>query len=108
MTRERRSLWGSISTSKKVNALSNQALILYVFTIPHLDDEGYIDGDPKYLKSQVVPYRNDIPLRKIPSLIDEISGVHHKIHSEIPLWVVHKVNSDTIILNNARNIDFRV
>ena len=90
-------MWRSISTSKKVNALSAPAVILYTFGISHFDDEGFMDGDPRILKSQVVPLRDDIPLSIIPQLIQEICGINVEIGAEIPLWVVHKIGSETFI-----------
>lgn len=90
-TRERRSLWGSISRSKKVNALSDRAVILYLFTMPQLDDEGFIDADPKLIKSVAVPLRENIQIKDIPKLIEEISTIHQQVQSsQIPLWKVHK------------------
>jgi len=97
MKRERRSLWRSISTSKKVNALSAPAAILYTFAIAHFDDEGFMDGDPRILKSQIVPLRDDIPLSIIPQLTEEICGIHVKIGAEIPLWVAHKISIELYI-----------
>ena len=103
-TRERRSLWGSISTSKKVNALSAQALILYVFTMPHLDDEGFIDADPRILKYTAVPLRDDIPVEEIPKLLDEISNVHKRIESSpVPLWIIHKTSQGNFIQDPVFN-----
>jgi hypothetical protein len=104
MKRERRSLWGSISTSKKVNALSDRALILYVLAISHLDDEGFIDGDPRVLKSTVVPLRDNIQIKDMNTLTDEISTVHTRVQSTpIPLWMVHKTSQGTFIQDPVFN-----
>jgi len=97
MIRERRSLWASISTSKKVNALSLQAALLYTFSISHFDDEGFMDGDPRIIKSQIVPLRDDIPVDMIGHLISEISTIHEKVGSQIPLWVIHNSPGDVYI-----------
>jgi hypothetical protein len=99
MTRQRRSLWGLISHSKKVNALSSEAVILYTFTMAHLDDFGYIEGDPRILKGTSVPMRDDIPIEKMPALIDEILTVHQKVDASIPLWIKYKVNGEDIIFD---------
>lgn len=103
MKRERRSLWRSISTSKKVNALSAPAVILYTFGITHFDDEGFMDGDPRILKSQIVPLRDDIPLSIVPQLCEEICGIHVKIGAEIPLWIAHKVGNEIFIEDPVSN-----
>lgn len=103
-TRERRSLWGSISTSKKVNALSDRALILYILTISHLDDEGFIDGDPRVLKSTVIPLRDNIQIKDIEGLVNEISTVHSRVQSTpIPLWLVHKTTQGVFIQDPVFN-----
>jgi len=101
MIRERRSLWASISTSKKVNALSLQAALLYTFSISHFDDEGFMDGDPRILKSQVVPLRDDIPASIVPQLTEEIATIHEKLGIEIPLWVIHRIPPLIIIQDPA-------
>ena len=101
MKRQRRSLWKSISTSIKVNALSAPAVILYTFGIAHLDDEGYMDGDPRILKSQVVPLRDDIPASIVPQLTEEIATIHEKLGIEIPLWVIHRIPPLIIIQDPA-------
>ncbi len=87
--RERRSLWGSISTSEKVNRCSWKAALLYTWAIPHFDDEGFQEGTPKALKHNVVPYREDIPLSDIKNLILEL--VFEK------LWDVFHINSTAYI-----------
>ena len=97
-TRERRSLWGSISRSKKVNALSDRATILYILTIPHLDDEGFIDADPGILKSECIPLRKNIQEKDIPSLTEEICNVHRYVKScQTPLWILHKTTEGIFI-----------
>ncbi len=70
--RERRSLWGSISTSRKVNRLSLKAALRYTWAIPHVDDEGVQEGDPQTLKARVVPLRDEIPVSEIAQLTKEI------------------------------------
>ena len=45
-----------ISKSKKFAALkTNNARLLYLLLLPHLDIEGRIDADPRLIKGQVVP-----------------------------------------------------
>ena len=99
MARERRSLWGSISTSRKVNALSLKAAILYTWSIPHEDDEGFQEGDPKALKHTVVPYRDDIPLEEIKPLILEILTIHQKLNDGTPLWKLFHIGNSVFLHN---------
>jgi hypothetical protein len=76
--RERRSLWGSISTSRKVNRLSLKAALLYTWAIPHFDDEGFQEGDPQTLKARIVPLRDEIPVSEIAALVSERKALWEK------------------------------
>jgi len=95
MARERRSLWGSISQSKKVNKLSIKAALLYTWAIPHFDDEGYQAGEPRDLKINVVPFREDIPLSEIKELIIEIVSMG--------LWNIYHIDSTAFIQDPVWN-----
>lgn len=48
----------SISTSKKLNRVSDQAALLFSWTLPHLDDYGNMDGSVGQLKAIVIPSRS--------------------------------------------------
>lgn len=61
--------------SRKVNHLSCRAALLWTWTQPHLDPEGYIEAEADYLKDAVVPKRKDIREKDIPKLVDEIITV---------------------------------
>ncbi len=89
MPRERRSLWGSISQSNKVNKVSLKAALLYTWAIPHFDDEGFQAGEPKHLKINIVPFRDDIPLEEIKNLEIELNIAG--------LWEVFHINSTAYI-----------
>lgn len=89
MPRERRSLWGSISQSKKVNKVSLKAALLYTWAIPHFDDEGYQDGEPRDLKINILPFRDDIPLEEVKNLEIELVIVG--------LWDIFHINSTVYI-----------
>ncbi len=54
---QRRMLAKSISTSKKINRVSDQAALLFSWTLPHCDDYGNMDGSVDQLKAIVVPSR---------------------------------------------------
>ncbi len=69
---ERRMLWNKVSRSRKVNSLSDRAAILWVFSIPWFDCEGYMEADPEFIKDNVVPKRKNILEEDIPALVDEI------------------------------------
>jgi hypothetical protein len=89
MARERRSLWGSISQSKKVNKLSLKGALLYTWAIPHFDDEGFQAGEPRDIKINIVPFREDIQIEEIKDLIIELSIAG--------LWKVFHLNSTVFI-----------
>jgi hypothetical protein len=95
MTRERRSLWATISTSMKVSQVSLEAALVYTWAIPHFDDEGYQDGDPRILKGKVIPLRDEITLEDIGKITKELV--------EVGLWVVHKVNGNIFIQDPVFN-----
>jgi hypothetical protein len=89
MIRQRRSLWASISTSKKVNKVSMPAALLYTWAISHFDDEGLQEADPKYLKHEIVPYREDLPIEAIKPLIIELV--------KIGLWNIYYTKDNAFI-----------
>jgi hypothetical protein len=67
-----RMLWGSISTSERVNRLSLKAALLYTWLLPHADDQGRMSANPATIKAVVIPMRDDISLDEIEYLLLEI------------------------------------
>ena len=49
----------SISTSKKLSALSTLEALLFTWIIPHCDDYGRMDGNAKIVKGIVMPLRDE-------------------------------------------------
>lgn len=47
----------SVATDARLNSLSIEAELVYLMTIPHLDRDGLIDGDPSVLWGKVCPKR---------------------------------------------------
>ena len=86
-----RMLWGSISTSERVNRLSLKAALLYTWLLPHADDQGRMSGSPATIKAVVVPMQRDITESEILGLLDEI-----EIQSLITLFVAEEKRSNTI------------
>ena len=72
---ERRMLWKSISRSRKVNLYlkSWQSKIIYTWSIPHFDREGFMEADAATLKATVVPLINEITTENIDEFIMEIA-----------------------------------
>ena len=60
----------SVATDKKLNSLSIEAELLYLKTIPHLDRDGLILGDPMLLWAKVCPRRPEL-MGKVDGLIRE-------------------------------------
>lgn len=67
-----RMLWGSISTSERVNRLSLKAALLYTWLLTHADDQGRMSGDTETVKAVVVPLRKDIEVAEVPKLLIEM------------------------------------
>ncbi len=93
MTRERRSLWGSISTSRKVNAVSLRAALLYTWAIPHFDDEGFLDGEEEQIRAKIVPLRAEFYRDKLKKCIIELENCG--------LWRIFRGDSRIIIYDPA-------
>jgi hypothetical protein len=60
----------SISTDKRLNSLSAYAELVYLKTIPHLDRDGLILGDPMLLWGRVCPRRTEL-MGEMSVIIDE-------------------------------------
>lgn len=61
----------TVATDKKLNSLSIEAELLYLKTIPHLDRDGLIMGDPTLLWAKVCPRRPEL-MGKVDDLINEL------------------------------------
>lgn len=60
----------TISTDDRLNNLSQEAMLLYLLTIPHLDRDGLIDGRPRVLWASAAPLRMDL-LDSAPRIAQE-------------------------------------
>jgi len=87
---ERRMLWKSICQSRKVNHLSLKATLLYTWTIPWTDRDGFIEVEADYLKVNVVPRRSDILEEEIDELVHEIVNAK--------LWVLYQHSTGTRVV----------
>jgi hypothetical protein len=63
----------SISNSKGVASLSPKALSLFAMLIPHFSSYGKMNGDPMYIKAEVVPLIPWFTVSNIKTALDEIS-----------------------------------
>lgn len=62
----------TISVDEKLAQLSPKTIILYTFSIPHLDSEGKILADSQILKGVVVPYLNFMSIGAIHKCKQEL------------------------------------
>lgn len=79
-----RMLNATIAKDKQLNGLSIEAEYIYLKTIPHLDRDGLINGDPTLLWSDVCPRRPEL-MPQMTELISEIvsSGLAVSYHCEL-------------------------
>ncbi len=71
MERKRRSLWGTIVTSERVDQLTDEEALLYTWLIPMPDDEGRMQGKPKTVQMKCCPGR-EWSLSKIERMLKQI------------------------------------
>jgi len=62
-----------ISNSKKIASLSAKALALFLLLIAHLDSYGKMNGDPRYIKAEVVPLIPWFTEKTIRKCLEEIN-----------------------------------
>lgn len=65
-----RFLSGSVAEDERLNNLSIEAQMLYLMSIPHLDRDGLINGNPSALLGKVCPLRPKLASR-VPHIIAE-------------------------------------
>ena len=94
---EKRMLHKALSQSRKVNSLSLKAALLWTWSIPWFDAEGFIEAEPDFIKLNVVPRRNDILEKQIAELIKEIT--------ETGLWTLLKDQKTGKIIAKESNYE---
>lgn len=72
---QRRMLSRRISQSKKVNALSLKAQLVWTWTHPFLDDYGRYTADPEDIKTEVFPKNKKISVNDIKNALAEEYGI---------------------------------
>lgn len=83
---EGRFLSRSISTNEQLAGVSLEAALLFSWCIPHLDVDGRLAGNPMFLKSNVVPLRDEITLKKIPRLLTELARAVDRTGQPLLIW----------------------
>lgn len=61
----------SVSTDKRFNALSTQAALVFLMTVPHLDRDGLILADACIIAGQICPRREEITSLVADSILQE-------------------------------------
>lgn len=64
----------SISTSTRLSEVSTFAALLFTWIIPHCDDYGHMDANPKIVKAMVVPLRDE-SAEDVKKALDELIAV---------------------------------
>ena len=62
---ESRLIYNSISTSERVASLDVKGALLYTWMITHADSQGRMQGKPKVIKQQVVPFLDEITVEDV-------------------------------------------
>lgn len=70
---EGRMLKKKISFDEKLAQVSLESLLIFTWTIPHLDVKGRILGDPAYIKATIFPLIDKISIKKIKKAFKELS-----------------------------------
>jgi hypothetical protein len=71
------------ASSKRLAALSPKALALFLMLVPHFDSHGKINGDPLYLKAEVVPL---VPWFTLPVIRKCLTEIDHETNVK---WFEH-------------------
>ncbi len=68
-----RMLRRSICNSRKIAALSDRSLRLWVYIIPWFNSHGKLNGEAAYIKGECCPLDSKLTIKNIPPLLKEIS-----------------------------------
>lgn len=82
-----------VSTSKKLPELSPEGLNLFLLLIPHFNAHGKMNGDPYYIKGEIVPRFIRFTVSKIEKFLKEISAkTNVKWFQKDGLWYIHSLS----------------
>ena len=96
---EKRMLSRRVTGSRKVNSLSLPSALLWTWSIPFFDRDGFMEAEPDFLKDNVVRRREDIPEKVIHSLVDEI------VHSK--LWISYHDEEGKRVVKDPKFKEFQ-
>ncbi len=67
---ESRLIYNSISTSERVASLGVKGALLFTWMITHADSQGRMQGKPKVVKQQVVPFMDEITVEDMSETLE--------------------------------------
>ena len=65
-------IYSSISTSERISSLGVKGDLLFTWLITHCDSQGRIPGTPKVIKSQIVPFLDEITIDDITLALEQM------------------------------------
>ena len=71
---ESRLIYNSISTSERVASLGIKGALLYTWMITHADSQGRMQGKPRVIKQQIVPFFDEISMGDVAQALDLMGG----------------------------------
>lgn len=76
----------SISTNEQLATVSIEAALLFTWMIAHLDVDGSLAGSPMSIKANVVPLRDELTLKRIPKLLEELAAAVDDDGTSLVVW----------------------
>ncbi|MFC1948727.1 hypothetical protein ACFLW0_00930 [Chloroflexota bacterium] len=83
---EARLIYNSISVSERIAKLGAKGALLFTWLITHCDPQGRMQGKPRILKNQVVPFLDEVTEDVIEEML--------KLMEEAGLIILYKDNDD--------------
>lgn len=78
-----RFIWPTIWTDKRFGELDAEGQVMFVALFSLADDEGRIVADPKYLRSQIFPYK-EISVSDVEAIRDRVVAAMPSVHMYQP------------------------
>lgn len=76
----------SISSNEELAGVSIEAALLFSWSIPQLDVDGRLPGSPMWLKTNVVPLRDELTLKSIPRCLEELGAAIDRDGTSLIVW----------------------
>ena len=71
---EARLIYNSISTSERVASLKVKGALLFTWLITHCDSQGRMQGKPKVIRQQVVPFLDEVTVEDVTEALELMEG----------------------------------